>query len=172
MYWWWWAPINGNEPCAYLSQFCWVPYETVLNMTDKFFNISSFFILPYREFDSLSRLSEEARAKYFAQRWVEFGLKNVQLVNYTVLVSSPGSLPNTITDMENKQCFLPSGASCNTKTYISINESFAFAAYSSVGSLEVRKKKTIITCLLLIKTKVIAKSHSRASNISCRISVL
>ncbi|MCI4383574.1 hypothetical protein PGIGA_G00028040 [Pangasianodon gigas] len=98
--------------------------------------MSSFSIQPHREFDSLSSLSEKARVKYLAQRWEEFGLKNVQIINYTVLISSPGSFPNTITDMANKQCFLPSGASCDTKTTISINESFAFAAYSSVGSLE------------------------------------
>ncbi|XP_017333969.1 inactive N-acetylated-alpha-linked acidic dipeptidase-like protein 2 isoform X1 [Ictalurus punctatus] len=89
-----------------------------------------------REFDSLSGLGEEAWVKYLAQRWEEFGLKNIQLINYTVLISSPGSFPNTITDIANKQCFLPSGASCDTKAHLSINESFAFAAYSSVGSLE------------------------------------
>ncbi|XP_060797529.1 inactive N-acetylated-alpha-linked acidic dipeptidase-like protein 2 isoform X2 [Neoarius graeffei] len=89
-----------------------------------------------RDFEYFSRLSEEIWVKYLAHRWEAFGLKNVQLINYTVLISSPGSLPNTLTDMANKQCFLPSGAKCGTKTHISINESFAFAAYSSVGSLE------------------------------------
>ncbi|KAK3533233.1 hypothetical protein QTP70_013665 [Hemibagrus guttatus] len=94
----------------------------------------------HRDFDSVSGLDEEARVKYLARRWEEFGLKNVQLINYTVLVSSPGSSPNTITDLAKKQCFLPSGAICDTNTQIAINESFAFAAYSSVGSLEVRTK--------------------------------
>lgn len=137
-------------------------------MTDRCINISSFFIQPYRDFDSLSSLSEEAQVTYLAQSWMELGLKNVQLINYTVLISSPGSLLNTIIDTANKQCFLPSGASCDTKNHASINETFAFAAYSSVGSLEVQKKPSI-TCLLLIKSKVIAKSRSRASNIYCRI---
>ncbi|KAF7703511.1 inactive N-acetylated-alpha-linked acidic dipeptidase-like protein 2 isoform X2 [Silurus meridionalis] len=89
-----------------------------------------------RNFDSLSRLSEEDRVKYLARRWEDLGLKNVQLINYTVLVSSPGSSPNTITELANKRCFLPSGASCDTQTQISMNESFVFAAYSSVGILE------------------------------------
>lgn len=117
-----------------------MPCETALNMTDRSINISSLFLQTYRDFDSLSNLSEEARVKNLAQRWVEFGLKNVQLMNYTVLISSPGSIPNTITDMANKHCFLPSGASCDTKTNTSTHESFAFAAYSSVGSREVQNE--------------------------------
>lgn len=126
-----------------------MPCETALNKMNRCINIFSFFIQPHRDFDSFSRLSEEAWVKYLAQRWEEFGLKNVQLINYTVLISSPGSLPNTITDMANKLCFLPSGGRCDTKTHISINESFAFAAYSSVGSLEVRKKnKALLVCFL------------------------
>ncbi|XP_058257778.1 inactive N-acetylated-alpha-linked acidic dipeptidase-like protein 2 [Hemibagrus wyckioides] len=88
------------------------------------------------DFDSVAGLDEEARVRYLARRWEEFGLKNVQLINYTVLVSSPGSSPNTITDLAKTQCFLPSGAVCDSNTQIAINESFAFAAYSSVGILE------------------------------------
>lgn len=118
-------------------------------MMDRLINLTYFFIQPYREFDSLSSLGKEARVKYLARRWVEFGLKNVQLINYTVLISSPGSFPNTITDMANKRCFLASGASCGTKTHTSTNESFAFAAYSSVGSLEVQEKKiALFVCFL------------------------
>ncbi|KAM9460737.1 inactive N-acetylated-alpha-linked acidic dipeptidase-like protein 2 [Clarias gariepinus] len=89
-----------------------------------------------RDFDSLLNVSEESRVKNLVRRWEEFGLNDIQLINYTVLISSPGSFPNNITDVSNMQCFLPSGASCDTKTDISINESFTFAAYSSVGSLE------------------------------------
>lgn len=141
-----------------------MPCETVLNMMDRCISMSSFF---NREFDSLSGLGEEGWVKYLAQRWEEFGLKNIQLINYTVLISSPGSFPNTITDIANKRCFLPSGASCDTKAHLSINESFAFAAYSSVGSLEVQKKPSIASSLL-IKSRVISKSYSRALNIYCR----
>lgn len=131
---------DDDEPCAYSSGFCKVSCETALNKMNRCINISSFFIQPHRDFEYFSRLGEEVWVKYLAHRWEAFGLKNVQLINYTVLISSPGSLPNTITDMANKQCFLPSGAKCGTKTHISINESFAFAAYSSVGSREVQKK--------------------------------
>ncbi|TSM94602.1 Inactive N-acetylated-alpha-linked acidic dipeptidase-like protein 2 [Bagarius yarrelli] len=91
-----------------------------------------------RDFDSLSGLTEEAQVRYLAQRWTEFGLKTVQLINYTVLVSSPGSSPNTITDLANKKCFLPSGARCDTNTDIPITESFAFAAYSSAELVDVQ----------------------------------
>ncbi|KAF5910068.1 inactive N-acetylated-alpha-linked acidic dipeptidase-like protein 2, partial [Clarias magur] len=89
-----------------------------------------------RDFDSVLNVSEAARVKYLVRRWEEFGLNDIQLINYTVLISSPGSFPNNITDVANMRCFLPSGASCDTKTDVSINESFTFAAYSSVGSLE------------------------------------
>ncbi|KAI5101687.1 inactive N-acetylated-alpha-linked acidic dipeptidase-like protein 2 [Silurus meridionalis] len=107
-----------------------------------------------RNFDSLSRLSEEDRVKYLARRWEDLGLKNVQLINYTVLVSSPGSSPNTITELANKRCFLPSGASCDTQTQISMNESFVFAAYSSVGILEAVdvKPSAAAQCGLQLKT--------------------
>ncbi|KAI5614703.1 inactive N-acetylated-alpha-linked acidic dipeptidase-like protein 2 [Silurus asotus] len=105
-------------------------------MAFKIFNKKCLKVKIKRNFDSLSRLSEEDRVKYLARRWEELGLKNVQLLNYTVLVSSPGSSPNTITELANKRCFLPSGASCDTQTQISMNESFVFAAYSSVGILE------------------------------------
>lgn len=122
----------------------------------------SFSIRPHRDFDSVAGLDEETQVRYLARRWEESGLKNVQLINYTVLVSSPGSSPNTITDLAKTQCFLPSGAICDSNTQIAINESFAFAAYSSVGILEVRKKRHSITYLLRKKSKVIAKSHSKA----------
>ncbi|XP_027025894.2 inactive N-acetylated-alpha-linked acidic dipeptidase-like protein 2 isoform X1 [Tachysurus fulvidraco] len=108
------------------------------DMTEKVLqNITAFKIQALkRDFESLSGLGEEARVKYLARRWEEFGLKNVQLINYTVLISSPGSFPNTITDLANKRCFLPSGANCDSNPHITIDESFAFAAYSTVGSLE------------------------------------
>lgn len=142
-----------------LSVFC--SQLTALNMTDRRITESSFFIQLHRDFDSLLNVSEESRVKNLVRRWEEFGLNDIQLINYTVLISSPGSFPNNITDVSNMQCFLPSGASCDTKTDISINESFTFAAYSSVGSLEVQKKHNII-CLHLMKSKVVAKSCSRA----------
>lgn len=133
MYWfsWWWRAL-----CIFIRGLLSALWDCT--WYDRWISISPFFIHPYRYFDRLSSFSEEVRVQYLAHRWVEFGLNNVQLINYNVLISSPGSSPNTITDIENKQCFLPSGASCDTETHVSINESFAFAAYSSVGSLEVQ----------------------------------
>ncbi|XP_062869507.1 inactive N-acetylated-alpha-linked acidic dipeptidase-like protein 2 [Trichomycterus rosablanca] len=87
-----------------------------------------------RNFDSLSELSVEDRANHIVQYWKDIGLKTVQLINYTVLVGSPGPSPNTITDMTDEKCYLPSGGDCNTK--LNGDDGFAFAAYSAGGSLK------------------------------------
>uniref|UniRef100_A0A3Q2FPV1 N-acetylated alpha-linked acidic dipeptidase like 2 n=1 Tax=Cyprinodon variegatus TaxID=28743 RepID=A0A3Q2FPV1_CYPVA len=80
--------------------------------------------------------SEESRARYLYQQWVGLGLTDVHLYNYTVLLSLPGSTPNTITDRSSHQCFLPSGTPCDQRGPPDLlKEQFSYAAYSAVGSL-------------------------------------
>uniref|UniRef100_A0A665WNV4 N-acetylated alpha-linked acidic dipeptidase like 2 n=1 Tax=Echeneis naucrates TaxID=173247 RepID=A0A665WNV4_ECHNA len=81
--------------------------------------------------------SEEARAKYLYRQWVGLGLTDVHLSNHTVLLSLPGSTPNTITDRSNHQCFLPNGIHCDQRGPNDIpKQQFSYAAYSAVGTLQ------------------------------------
>ncbi|KAF3835655.1 hypothetical protein F7725_028213 [Dissostichus mawsoni] len=63
-----------------------------------------------KSFSSLSDDSEEAVARYLSRQWVELGLTDVHLSNHTVLLSLPGSTPNTITDRSSHQCSCPTGS--------------------------------------------------------------
>ncbi|KAE8293838.1 Inactive N-acetylated-alpha-linked acidic dipeptidase-like protein 2 [Larimichthys crocea] len=88
-------------------------------------------------FSSLSDDSEEARARYLYRQWVGLGLTDVRLSNHTVLLSLPGSTPNTITDSSSRQCFLPNGIPCDQRGPSDLpKQRFSYAAYSAVGSLQ------------------------------------
>uniref|UniRef100_A0A3B4WB61 N-acetylated alpha-linked acidic dipeptidase like 2 n=1 Tax=Seriola lalandi dorsalis TaxID=1841481 RepID=A0A3B4WB61_SERLL len=90
-----------------------------------------------RSFSSLSDDSEEARARYLYRQWVGLGLTDVHLSNHTVLLSLPGSTPNTITDRSSHQCFLPNGIPCDQRGPNDLpKQQFSYAAYSAVGSLQ------------------------------------
>ncbi|XP_051233763.1 inactive N-acetylated-alpha-linked acidic dipeptidase-like protein 2 isoform X2 [Dicentrarchus labrax] len=90
-----------------------------------------------RSFSSLSDDSEEARARYLYRQWVGLGLTDVRLSNHTVLLSLPGSTPNTITDRSSHQCFLPNGIPCDQRGPSDLpKQRFSYAAYSTVGSLQ------------------------------------
>ncbi|XP_067370328.1 inactive N-acetylated-alpha-linked acidic dipeptidase-like protein 2 isoform X2 [Channa argus] len=90
-----------------------------------------------RSFSSLSDESEEARARYLYRQWVGLGLSDVRLSNHSVLLSVPGSTPNTITDRSSHQCFLPSGIPCDQRGPNDLPmQQFSYAAYSAVGSLQ------------------------------------
>uniref|UniRef100_A0A671MIS7 N-acetylated alpha-linked acidic dipeptidase like 2 n=1 Tax=Sinocyclocheilus anshuiensis TaxID=1608454 RepID=A0A671MIS7_9TELE len=91
-------------------------------------------MLIYKDFDSLSDLTEESKVRYIAQRWEELGLKDVQVTNHTALLSYPGPALSTITDISGNQCYLPIGVRCD-QPFASTTEPFAFAAYSAVGNL-------------------------------------
>lgn len=66
------------------------------------------------------------------------GLTDVRLSNHTVLLSLPGSTPNTITDRSSHQCFLPSGIPCDQRGASELpRRQLSYAAYSAVGSLQV-----------------------------------
>ncbi|KAM6921203.1 inactive N-acetylated-alpha-linked acidic dipeptidase-like protein 2 [Xenentodon cancila] len=90
-----------------------------------------------RSFSSLSDESEGARARYLYRQWVGLGLTDVHLSNHTVLVSLPGSTPNTITDRSSHQCFLPTGVPCDQRgpDYL-LKQQFSYAAYSPDGSVQ------------------------------------
>lgn len=106
-----------------------------------------------RSLSSLSEDSEEARARYLYRQWVGLGLTDVRLSNHTVLLSLPGSTPNTITDRSSHQCFLPNGIPCDQRGLNDLpKQQFPYAAYSAVGSLQV------LHLLTFPKTKVASPS--------------
>ncbi|CAB1445184.1 unnamed protein product [Pleuronectes platessa] len=88
-------------------------------------------------FSSLPDNSEEARARYLYRQWLGLGLTDVHLSNHTVLLSLPGSTPNTITDRSSHQCFLPNGTPCDQRGPNDLpRQQFSYAAYSAIGSLQ------------------------------------
>ncbi|KAM4574246.1 inactive N-acetylated-alpha-linked acidic dipeptidase-like protein 2 isoform 2-T2 [Fundulus diaphanus] len=90
-----------------------------------------------KSFSSLPDDSEESRAKYLYRQWVGLGLTDVHLYNQTVLLSLPGSTPNTITDRSSHQCFLPQGTPCDQRGPTDLlKQQFSYAAYSAVGSVQ------------------------------------
>lgn len=91
-----------------------------------------------RSFSSLSDDSEESRARYLYRQWVGLGLTDVHLSNHTVLLSLPGSTPNTITDRSSHQCFMPNGTPCDQRGPNDLTkQQFSYAAYSAMGSVQV-----------------------------------
>ncbi|XP_018421604.1 PREDICTED: inactive N-acetylated-alpha-linked acidic dipeptidase-like protein 2 [Nanorana parkeri] len=89
----------------------------------------------YRYFTEISvNKTDSDPVKKIALLWTSIGLKEVQLVNYSVLLDLPGSSPNTIT-LKNGQCYYPSGQDCDEETK-SQEFPYTYAAYSASGSLE------------------------------------
>ncbi|XP_058043405.1 inactive N-acetylated-alpha-linked acidic dipeptidase-like protein 2 isoform X3 [Ahaetulla prasina] len=70
-------------------------------------------------------------------QWTSFGLEDVQLINYTVLLDLPGSSPNTVTLNNTGKCYYPNGQPCNkeTQTHHSQDLLYSYAAYSAKGTL-------------------------------------
>ncbi|XP_028300449.1 inactive N-acetylated-alpha-linked acidic dipeptidase-like protein 2 isoform X2 [Gouania willdenowi] len=90
-----------------------------------------------RSFSSQSDDSEETKARYLYRQWVGLGLTDVRLYNYTVLLSLPGSTPNTIHDQSSHQCFLPGGMLCNQhEANELLMQHFSYAAYSAGGIVQ------------------------------------
>ncbi|XP_066478364.1 inactive N-acetylated-alpha-linked acidic dipeptidase-like protein 2 [Tiliqua scincoides] len=75
-------------------------------------------------------------AKLLVQ-WGSYGLEDVQLVNYSVLLDLPGPSPNTVTLNNTGECFYPSGQLCNkeTRKLHSQDLLYSYAAYSAKGTL-------------------------------------
>lgn len=92
--------------------------------------------LPFRYFKDISvHKTDSDLVKEMSLLWTSIGLKEVQVVNYSVLLDLPGSSPNTIT-LKNGQCYYPSGQDCDEETK-SQEFQYTYAAYSASGSLEV-----------------------------------
>uniref|UniRef100_A0A669CE99 N-acetylated alpha-linked acidic dipeptidase like 2 n=1 Tax=Oreochromis niloticus TaxID=8128 RepID=A0A669CE99_ORENI len=69
--------------------------------------------------------------------WVGLGLTDVHLSNHTVLLSLPGSTPNTITDRSSHECFMPNGTPCDQRGPNDLpKQQFSYAAYSAMGSVQ------------------------------------
>ncbi|XP_070303700.1 inactive N-acetylated-alpha-linked acidic dipeptidase-like protein 2 isoform X2 [Salvelinus sp. IW2-2015] len=93
----------------------------------------------HRPFISISDDNEEARAEHLYQQWTDLGLTDVQLSNYSVLLSLPGPSSSRIVDRASHECFLPSGAQCDPRNHNNnptADQHFSYAAYSATGSLE------------------------------------
>uniref|UniRef100_A0A8D0EFK7 N-acetylated alpha-linked acidic dipeptidase like 2 n=1 Tax=Salvator merianae TaxID=96440 RepID=A0A8D0EFK7_SALMN len=76
-------------------------------------------------------------AKKLLIQWTSYGLEDVQLVNYSVLLDLPGSSPNSVTLNNTGECFYPSGQHCNkgTQKLHSQDLLYSYAAYSAKGTL-------------------------------------
>ncbi|KAM6962563.1 inactive N-acetylated-alpha-linked acidic dipeptidase-like protein 2 [Aplochiton taeniatus] len=91
----------------------------------------------HRSFTSLPDDSEGAKARYLYRQWAGLGLSDVQLTNHSVLLSLPGTGPNTITDRSTHQCFLANGAACEQRGRSPAPDQwYSYVAYSAAGTLE------------------------------------
>ncbi|XP_060098515.1 inactive N-acetylated-alpha-linked acidic dipeptidase-like protein 2 [Heteronotia binoei] len=86
--------------------------------------------------ESPAKEGGEIATKLFVQ-WSSYGLEDVQLVNYSVLLDLPGSSPNTVTLKSTGECFFPSGQPCNEETQKLHSQDllYSYAAYSAKGTL-------------------------------------
>lgn len=92
----------------------------------------------YRDLLQFSREDDVDTAMKILVQWTSYGLEDVQLVNYSVLLDLPGSSSNTITLKNSGECFYPDGQQCNrgTKSLHSQDLLYSYAAYSAKGTLE------------------------------------
>ncbi|RXM30515.1 Protocadherin-16 [Acipenser ruthenus] len=93
-------------------------------------------IIPTSISNSCLEEEETSIARSLAERWTELGLTDVHFVNYTVLLSLPGSTPNTITAKDRGQCFLPNGTPYDTESHTPyhIDQLYSYVAYSAKGA--------------------------------------
>ncbi|KAG7514082.1 inactive N-acetylated-alpha-linked acidic dipeptidase 2 [Solea senegalensis] len=121
-----------------------------------------------RSFSSLPDDSEEARARYLYRQWVGLGLTDVRLSNHTVLLSLPGSTPNTITDRSSRQCFLPNGILCDQRGLNDLpQQQFSYAAYSTAGTLQ-RTERHFAGCRAREQAVRYARDQRETSEINRR----
>ncbi|XP_040284184.1 inactive N-acetylated-alpha-linked acidic dipeptidase-like protein 2 isoform X1 [Bufo bufo] len=119
--------ISSDEPDS--SDDITIINEIVKDITKE--NIEQY----YRYFTQISvNKTSSNPAENIALLWTSIGLKEVQLLNYSVLLDLPGSSPNTIT-LNNGQCYYPSGQQCDEETK-SQEYLYTYAAYSANGNLE------------------------------------
>uniref|UniRef100_A0A669R1L2 N-acetylated alpha-linked acidic dipeptidase like 2 n=2 Tax=Phasianus colchicus TaxID=9054 RepID=A0A669R1L2_PHACC len=92
----------------------------------------------YRDLLQSPREDDVDAAMKILLQWTSHGLEDVRLVNYSVLLDLPGSSSNTITLKNSGECFYPDGQQCSkvTKTLLSQDLLYSYAAYSAKGTLE------------------------------------
>uniref|UniRef100_A0A8C2YCY4 N-acetylated alpha-linked acidic dipeptidase like 2 n=1 Tax=Coturnix japonica TaxID=93934 RepID=A0A8C2YCY4_COTJA len=92
----------------------------------------------YRDLLQSPREDDVDAAMKILLQWTSYGLEDVQLVNYSVLLDLPGSSSNTITLKNSGECFYPDGQQCSkvTKTLHNQDLLYSYAAYSAKGTLE------------------------------------
>lgn len=78
-------------------------------------------------------------SKTVRAQWTSLGLEDVQLVNYSVLLSLPGPSPGSVTLSSRGQCFHANGRPCSgeARAHSSQDLLASYAAYSARGTLEV-----------------------------------
>ncbi|XP_028923123.1 inactive N-acetylated-alpha-linked acidic dipeptidase-like protein 2 isoform X1 [Ornithorhynchus anatinus] len=109
-------------------------YQDILKVI-KADDIKNFF----RYFVQLPRSEDDTEVtKQLKYQWTSWGLEEVQLVNYSVLLNLPGTSPNTVTLKNSSECFYPNGQPCNKETKKDLSQDllYAYAAYSAKGILE------------------------------------
>lgn len=94
-------------------------------------------------------------------QWASYGLQDVQLVNYSVLLDLPASSPNTVTLKSTGECFYPTGQLCNKETPNRHNQEllYAYAAYSAKGTLEVMQPLVSVILVRRKRKKKCLTSH-------------
>ncbi|XP_053166090.1 inactive N-acetylated-alpha-linked acidic dipeptidase-like protein 2 isoform X3 [Hemicordylus capensis] len=91
----------------------------------------------FRDLIQLREKEEREIATKLLIQWASYGLEDVQLVNYSVLLDLPGPSPNTVTLNHTAECFYPSGQPCNKETQKLHSQDllYSYAAYSAKGTL-------------------------------------
>ncbi|XP_044290560.1 inactive N-acetylated-alpha-linked acidic dipeptidase-like protein 2 [Varanus komodoensis] len=91
----------------------------------------------FRDLMQLHGKEDRDVAKKLLVQWTSYGLEDVQLVNYSVLLDLPSSSPNTVTLNNTGECFYASGQRCNkdTANLHSQDLLYSYAAYSAKGTL-------------------------------------
>ncbi|XP_042316962.1 inactive N-acetylated-alpha-linked acidic dipeptidase-like protein 2 [Sceloporus undulatus] len=91
----------------------------------------------FRDLIQLHGKEDRDLAMKLLVQWTSFGLEDVHLVNYSVLLDLPGSSPNTVSLNSTGECFYPTGQLCNKETpkLHSQDLLYSYAAYSAKGTL-------------------------------------
>lgn len=103
------------------------------------FNAVLVLLFLARELIQLHGKEDGEIAMKLLDQWTSYGLEDVQLVNYTVLLDLPGSSPNTVTLKNSGECFYPTGQRCDKETQKPHSQDllYSYAAYSAKGTLTV-----------------------------------
>ncbi|XP_028587434.2 inactive N-acetylated-alpha-linked acidic dipeptidase-like protein 2 isoform X1 [Podarcis muralis] len=91
----------------------------------------------YRDLIQLRGKEDRDIAMKLLAQWTSYGLEDVQLVNYSVLLDLPGASPNTVTLNSTGECFYPNGQLCSKETKMLHSQDllYSYAAYSAKGTL-------------------------------------